>query len=38
MVEAKPKVTLIGKELAKNGLEFIYEGSIAECSACKNMV
>ncbi len=35
MVEGKPKVTLIGKELAKNGLEFIYEGSITECSACK---
>jgi len=28
MAEVKPKVTLIGKELAKNGLEFIYEGTI----------
>ena len=35
MAEVKPKVTLIGKELAKNGLEFIYEGTITECSPCK---
>jgi len=35
MADVKPKVTLIGKELAKNGLEFIYEGTIADCNACK---
>ena len=35
MAEVKPKVTLIGKELAKNGLEFIYEGTISECNSCK---
>jgi len=35
MAEVKPKVTLIGKELAKNGLEFIYEGTISDCNACK---
>jgi hypothetical protein len=35
MAEQKPKVTLIGKELAKTGLEFIYEGTIAACSPCK---
>ena len=35
MSETKPKVTLIGRELAKNGLEFIYEGTIADCGSCK---
>jgi hypothetical protein len=35
MADAKPKVTLIGKELAKNGLEFIYEGMIDECTPCR---
>jgi hypothetical protein len=35
MAETKAKVTLIGKELAKNGLEFIYEGNIDDCGACK---
>jgi hypothetical protein len=35
MAETKPKVTLIGRELAKNGLEFIYEGTMEECSSCK---
>jgi hypothetical protein len=35
MAETKPKVTLIGKELARNGLEFIYEGMIGECESCK---
>jgi hypothetical protein len=34
MAEAKPKVTLIGVELAKQGLEFIYEGQLPECGAC----
>jgi uncharacterized protein len=32
--EAKTKVTLIGSEIAKAGLEFIYEGAIPECGAC----
>lgn len=35
MAETKPKVTLIGKELAKTGLEFIYEGPIDECGSCR---
>lgn len=35
MAEPKPKVTLIGKELAKTGLEFIYEGSIDDCGSCR---
>jgi uncharacterized protein (UPF0179 family) len=35
MAEAKPKVTLIGRLLAKPGLEFIYEGELAECESCK---
>jgi len=35
MTETKPKVTLIGRELAKNGLEFIYEGTIGDCGSCK---
>lgn len=36
MNEQKPKVTLIGKELAKKGLEFVYEGVAApECKGCK---
>ncbi|MDD1719349.1 MAG: UPF0179 family protein [Methanoregulaceae archaeon] len=34
MAEAKTKITLIGTELAKQGLEFIYEGALAECSRC----
>lgn len=34
--EQKPKVTLIGKELAKTGLEFVYEGESApDCKGCK---
>jgi len=35
MAETKPKVTLIGKELAKTGLEFIYEGPIDDCGSCR---
>ncbi len=36
MTEQKPKVTLIGKELAKKGLEFVYEGATTnECKGCK---
>lgn len=34
MAETKTKVTLIGTELARKGLEFIYEGSLTECSKC----
>jgi uncharacterized protein (UPF0179 family) len=34
MVELKTKVTLIGFELAKKGLEFIYEGEIENCESC----
>ena len=32
--EPKPKITLIGTELAKQGLEFVYEGSLDECKPC----
>ncbi len=35
MAEAKTKVTLIGTVLAKQGVEFIYEGEVAVCDACK---
>ena len=35
MVEAKTKVTLVGKVLAKPGTEFIYEGEVAGCDTCK---
>ena len=31
---SKPKITLIGSDLAKPGLEFIYEGSLDECDGC----
>jgi len=31
---SKPKITLIGTDLAKPGLEFIYEGVLDECGAC----
>ncbi len=34
MVEPKPKVTLIGTELAQQGLEFVYEGEIEDCAPC----
>jgi len=34
MAETKRKVTLIGTELARQGLEFIYEGALSECSRC----
>jgi uncharacterized protein len=34
VAEAKPKVTLIGTGLAKPGLEFVYEGSLDECTPC----
>ncbi len=32
--EQKPRVTLIGSEIAKVGLEFIYEGLLPECEGC----
>jgi uncharacterized protein len=35
MADAKTKVTLIGTVLAKQGIEFIYEGEAAECDTCK---
>jgi uncharacterized protein (UPF0179 family) len=35
MSDAKTKVTLIGTVLAKQGVEFIYEGEAAECNSCK---
>lgn len=35
MAQTKPKVTLIGMELAKQGLEFIYEGELDDCGSCK---
>jgi uncharacterized protein (UPF0179 family) len=31
----KTKITLIGTHLAKPGLEFIYNGPLAECEHCK---
>jgi uncharacterized protein (UPF0179 family) len=35
MADAKTKVTLVGTVLAKQGVEFIYEGEVAACDACK---
>ncbi len=35
MAEAKTKVTLVGSVLAKPGIEFIYEGEVAECMTCR---
>lgn len=35
MTETKTKVTLVGTVLAKQGVEFIYEGEIADCGTCK---
>jgi hypothetical protein len=35
MAEAKTKVTLIGTVLARQGVEFIYEGEVAGCDTCK---
>ena len=35
MAEAKTKVTLVGTVLAKQGIEFIYEGEVAGCETCK---
>ncbi|MGD0079907.1 MAG: UPF0179 family protein [Methanoregula sp.] len=35
MAESKTKVTLVGTVLAKQGVEFIYEGEVAACDICK---
>jgi uncharacterized protein len=35
MADTKTKVTLVGRVLAKQGIEFIYEGEAAECESCK---
>ena len=35
MADGKPKVTLIGANLAKPGVEFIYEGELPECIPCR---
>ena len=35
MAEGKTKVTLVGTVLAKQGIEFIYEGEVAGCDTCK---
>ncbi len=35
MVKGNPSVTLIGVDLAKPGVEFIFNGPAAECDACK---
>jgi len=35
LAEAKTKVTLVGTVLAKQGIEFIYEGEVAGCETCK---
>lgn len=35
MGDAKTKVTLIGTDLAKQGMEFIYEGETEDCHPCK---
>lgn len=35
MPDTKTKVTLMGTVLAKQGVEFIYEGESAECDTCK---
>jgi uncharacterized protein (UPF0179 family) len=35
MAEAKTKVTLVGTVLAKQGIDFIYEGEVAGCDTCK---
>jgi hypothetical protein len=34
MAEKKPKVTLIGSELAHSGIEFVYMGSAPDCAGC----
>ncbi len=34
MVVSKKKITIIGAEIAKEGLEFVFEGELLECSPC----
>ena len=33
--EERGKITLVGKHVAKPGLEFVYFGEIADCEGCK---
>ena len=35
MSDVKTKVTLVGTVLAKQGIEFIYEGEVEGCDTCK---
>ena len=35
MSDVKTKVTLVGTVLAKQGIEFVYEGEVAGCDTCK---
>ncbi len=35
MSKGNPRITLIGVDLAKTGIEFIFNGPAAECDACK---
>lgn len=35
VAETKTKVTLVGTVLARQGVEFIYEGEVAGCETCK---
>ena len=35
MADTKTKVTLVGTVLARQGIEFIYEGEVAGCDICK---
>ncbi|MBN1195029.1 MAG: UPF0179 family protein [Methanomicrobiaceae archaeon] len=35
MSEGKVKITLIGRDIARTDLEFVYEGPLPECDGCK---
>lgn len=35
MPAARTKITLVGSAMAKNGVEFIYEGELEACAGCK---
>lgn len=35
MADGKTKVTLVGTVLARQGIEFIYEGELPACDSCK---
>ncbi len=35
MAKGSPSITLIGVDLARTGVEFIFNGAAAECEACK---